>query len=849
MVKLPSGDQVRHVEGRDHGAHTEDGFATRKHECLPAEDGTVSLSVWALSSFRLFGSRLIAGRDSQSRVIGAIHGLAKQDQKFGTTLTSRINALGAEINRHLQSVKSDIDHQTNAASELVTKLKEIYAEYTHALRICDILESLHYPSIYDRHSQIVEAHSSTFEWIFNPNQLKTARGRRPAFEHWLRSEEKLFWITGKPGSGKSTLVKWLCAHDRTKALLESWAGPSSLVIARHFFWCAGTELQQSQTGLLRSLLFDALRGYTAIIPEVVGDRWAATEPSVSIVKIRPWTSQELSACFARLGNLQNLPVRFCFFVDGLDEYYGDHEDLIELVKNTAKSSNIKLCVSSRPWNVFQQAFGDSSTYHLKLEDLTRDDIRRFTEDRLFQDKRFQALQQREPKCQELIDEIRDAADGVFLWVFLVVRSLLRGLTNADTMSELRRRLHLMSSDLGKLFKHILDTTEEVYHEKQALLFITASHAHSPLSLMTYSFIDEDNPNFALDLPIAPVTGPEKLKRLCRTKTRINAHCNGLLDCISSPKSFVADQLLAGTLALERGALSPSMLSKGFRVTFLHRTVRDFIGTKEMDELLTGRFPREKQPSIWICHALLAELKTIDLKMHSERLKAILRELLNKLALYAYEAEVRHGVVMVDIFDVVEDIFCSIPPDVARDVVLDQALGAGNMCLVALRQLQSWNKPASDETTSASFRAFVCFVVQSRLARYVQHKIESSWRKLHHLEDVALAALLPTPYLGSTIVLPEQRNSIFQLLLLGSPLERNIWRKHLYGVISLWKNTIDEPRDTSLVRGIREGLSAGADANIRDSEASPTILSQVLREARGKTYQQLCKVLLDYGVQW
>ena len=44
------------------------------------------------------------------------------------------------------------------------------------------------------------------------------------------------------------------------------------------------------------------------------------------------------------------------------------------------------------------------------------------------------------RCDELIEEIVFLARGVFLWVFLVTRSLRWGLTNADDMVDLRARL-------------------------------------------------------------------------------------------------------------------------------------------------------------------------------------------------------------------------------------------------------------------------------------------------------------------------------------------------------------------------------------------------------------------------
>lgn len=61
---------------------------------------------------------------------------------------------------------------------------------------------------------------------------------------------------------------------------------------------------------------------------------------------------ELSQCiksFTKNTNWQaNTALRFCFFIDGLDEYDGDHEDVIQLLHDLARGKNVKICASSRP---------------------------------------------------------------------------------------------------------------------------------------------------------------------------------------------------------------------------------------------------------------------------------------------------------------------------------------------------------------------------------------------------------------------------------------------------------------------------------------------------------------------
>ena len=71
-----------------------------------------------------------------------------------------------------------------------------------------------------------------------------------------------------------------------------------------------------------------------------------------------------------------------------------------------------------------------------MHELTRDDIRLEVEDTLGKNARFRKLQKEDPQCPNFVGNIVREADGVFLWVFLVIRSLLDGLTNSDRIKDL-----------------------------------------------------------------------------------------------------------------------------------------------------------------------------------------------------------------------------------------------------------------------------------------------------------------------------------------------------------------------------------------------------------------------------
>ncbi len=55
-------------------------------------------------------------------------------------------------------------------------------------------------------------------------------------------DPQLYRITGKPGSGKSTLTKYLRQSSDTFAYLKSWTGDSRLVYSHFYFWNSGSDI-------------------------------------------------------------------------------------------------------------------------------------------------------------------------------------------------------------------------------------------------------------------------------------------------------------------------------------------------------------------------------------------------------------------------------------------------------------------------------------------------------------------------------------------------------------------------------------------------------------------------------
>jgi hypothetical protein len=148
-------------------------------------------------------------------------------------------------------------------------------------------------------------------------------------------------------------------------------------MAEFYFWIAVTPIQKSVQGLFQSLLFGIFLQCPDMIPWACPTRWP---PSSDIRSLSPWQCSEVEETLKKVisGVSGSTSGKFCFFIDGLDEYDGNVHELLGILKEISRSSSIKLCLSSPPWNAFDDILGQDNHLKLYLEDLTREDIQRYT---------------------------------------------------------------------------------------------------------------------------------------------------------------------------------------------------------------------------------------------------------------------------------------------------------------------------------------------------------------------------------------------------------------------------------------------------------------------------------------
>jgi len=157
-------------------------------------------------------------------------------------------------------------------------------------------------------------------------------------------------------------------------------------------------------------------------------------------------------------------------------YAGHHPDVIDVIGTLASSQM------------------DRSVQRVNVHDFTKADIRLYNNDNLENCRESQELQREEKSCHQLVEQIIEEAQSVFLWVFLVTESLLDGLNGSDRIIDLQGRLRAFPSNLQEFFMHIYNSLEPIYRVQTAKIFQCALAASQPLSIFIYWFLEPEEEN-------------------------------------------------------------------------------------------------------------------------------------------------------------------------------------------------------------------------------------------------------------------------------------------------------------------------------------------------------------------
>ncbi|KAF4502970.1 small s protein [Fusarium agapanthi] len=252
---------------------------------------------------------------------------------------------------------------------------------------------------------------------------------------WLQSASGLYWLSGKAGSGKSTLMK----HDKTHALLETWANGSELIFARFFFYALGKSEQNVTEHALPHMWREAC--------------YSQSSPELEV----PFIDQ-MATALKVLGSTLHAEKKIFLLIDGIDEYEGKDLDIARFISDLEFSPNVNILISSRPHPAFMTAFGQRPK--MNLHDLTKRDLATYIQDTVASHPCVKSLshQSRFP-VDRITQKLARKASGVFLWVILACRSVVEGCDDFCTKTELEARVDELPTELEDLIDYMLENID------------------------------------------------------------------------------------------------------------------------------------------------------------------------------------------------------------------------------------------------------------------------------------------------------------------------------------------------------------------------------------------------------
>ena len=517
---------------------------------------------------------ILTGHDGSSRAISGLpHGT---DSSSASSLTIQTATTYKQTMRKMNK----LDHHG-------AEFKTIKFERISQL----ILDALYFRRIDERQDSIIEAHRSTFDWIF---RKPVVRGTKwDSVSEWLIHGRGCYWISGKAGSGKSTLLKYLHRDPRTREALLEWSGSSDLIVASFYFWYAGTSLQKSQAGLLRSLILQVLTRRPDLVGVLFPDVCRAII-SKNLVDNVDFSFGELKRAFKTLLYSTPQNMKICFIVDGIDEYEGVHYEIAELLSQAANSKSVKLLLSSRPVPTCVCVFSVFPKLH--LEDLTRGDVTTYIEDKLGKDSLMRKLEAAQHGAtKDLVDSISSKASGVFLWVVLVVRSLLSGLQDYDTIPDLRRKLDELPPDLETLYEHMLGNMSHLNRRQgskllQLVIRNLEIHDQHPMTALQLSFAEDEDYAKAFLSPSCEMSSEQLAWRYEAIEGRLRSRCCGLIE-------------------IQKSSESPGIDARRKIIAPFHRTVVEFLRLSTIWRSLTSlTYETEFDADLALISSVLSEMR-------------------------------------------------------------------------------------------------------------------------------------------------------------------------------------------------------------------------------------------------
>ncbi|KAF2787194.1 hypothetical protein K505DRAFT_258251, partial [Melanomma pulvis-pyrius CBS 109.77] len=191
-------------------------------------------------------------------------------------------------------------------------------------------------------------------------------------------------------------------------------------------------------------------------------------------------------------------------------------------------------------------------------------------------------------CHAIILEIKEKAEGVFLWVKIVVKLLVDGLKSGDSIEELQVKLHSLPGDLRALYRRMIFQIPLEYQTQAVEIFqllqtCQSSFGGFPFDTILLHFALQP-PHESIEQPVGALDSKTLVWHCQRTAARVQSRSCGLLE-VTRTDLYKKSVIPLGHILLSN-------------VRYLHRTVGEFLRSDdvklEMEKMVHQTFDPYQQ---------------------------------------------------------------------------------------------------------------------------------------------------------------------------------------------------------------------------------------------------------------
>ncbi|KAK5652462.1 hypothetical protein OQA88_10506 [Cercophora sp. LCS_1] len=294
---------------------------------------------------------------------------------------------------------------------------------------------LNFDAMDKRVTNLAAAQQGTCSWFLETKAYEAWQNPAKQSEHG-----GFLWIKGNPGTGKSTLMKFL--FETTKDRLRR---DPDQIVASFFFSARGAVEEKTTKGLYRALLHQIFQW----APGLNASLECMSRNGAQGIAANGWSEealkQTLERAILRLGE-RSLTV----FIDALDECDGDQaKGMVTFIeelcaKDTTRKGHLQICLSSRHYPDI--AIGKGIEVILERSRGHAEDLKKYIQSKL-------RLGNSEA-ARLLGNAILERSSLIFLWVVLVI-DILNSAYAFTPVERMRELLDEIPSELANLFEMIL----------------------------------------------------------------------------------------------------------------------------------------------------------------------------------------------------------------------------------------------------------------------------------------------------------------------------------------------------------------------------------------------------------